>query len=153
MERLKSSSSLEAISSRVLVDDSPTQPSSSVSTIPPVTSGPQIMLHEAPHAPFPLKPILPAAPSSARKRRQEVLDSEECSLVTTSISPLSPSPTFEGRVDLNSESSQSVLIATPTSMKRNVKEPRRPSLACNFCRERKIGCGRPPEDAQDRTCK
>ncbi|KAF9531256.1 hypothetical protein CPB83DRAFT_892094 [Crepidotus variabilis] len=35
---------------------------------------------------------------------------------------------------------------------RNVKEPRRPSLACTFCRERKIACGRPPPDAADQTC-
>lgn len=35
---------------------------------------------------------------------------------------------------------------------RNVKEPRRPSLACTFCRERKIACGRPPPEAADQTC-
>ncbi|PPQ74488.1 hypothetical protein CVT24_000121 [Panaeolus cyanescens] len=35
---------------------------------------------------------------------------------------------------------------------RNVKEPRRPSLACTFCRERKIACGRPPTDSEDQTC-
>jgi hypothetical protein len=26
-------------------------------------------------------------------------------------------------------------------------------MACLFCRERKIGCSRPPEDAPDQTCK
>ncbi|KAJ7897819.1 hypothetical protein B0H13DRAFT_1623358 [Mycena leptocephala] len=25
-------------------------------------------------------------------------------------------------------------------------------MACLFCRERKIGCSRPPEDAPDQTC-
>jgi len=29
---------------------------------------------------------------------------------------------------------------------------KKPSLACKFCRERKIACGRPPEDAEDQTC-
>ncbi|KAF8184701.1 hypothetical protein BJ912DRAFT_974407 [Pholiota molesta] len=35
---------------------------------------------------------------------------------------------------------------------RNTKEPKKPSLACTFCRERKIACGRPPEGSADPTC-
>ncbi|KAF9044981.1 hypothetical protein BJ165DRAFT_1611211 [Panaeolus papilionaceus] len=42
--------------------------------------------------------------------------------------------------------------ALMSSAPRNVKEPRRPSLACTFCRERKIACGRPPSDSEDQTC-
>ena len=40
------------------------------------------------------------------------------------------------------------------------KEPKEPkkrreavSLACYFCRKRKIACGQPPEGSVDRTCK
>ncbi|KAF8954281.1 hypothetical protein BDZ97DRAFT_1677226 [Flammula alnicola] len=35
---------------------------------------------------------------------------------------------------------------------RNIKEPKKPSLACTFCRERKVACGRPPEGSPDPTC-
>ena len=43
--------------------------------------------------------------------------------------------------------------AGKTRSSRSVNEPRRPSLACTFCRERKIACGRPPTGSPDPTCK
>ncbi|KAF8816076.1 hypothetical protein BYT27DRAFT_7185310 [Phlegmacium glaucopus] len=42
---------------------------------------------------------------------------------------------------------------TKTKSSRSINEPRRPSLACTFCRERKIACGRPPDGSPDPTCK
>ncbi|KAF8597497.1 hypothetical protein BDV93DRAFT_452727 [Ceratobasidium sp. AG-I] len=30
--------------------------------------------------------------------------------------------------------------------------PKKPALACLFCRKRKIACGPPPPDRQDKTC-
>ena len=42
---------------------------------------------------------------------------------------------------------------TKTKSSRSVNEPRRPSLACAFCRERKIACGQPPDGSEDITCK
>jgi hypothetical protein len=42
---------------------------------------------------------------------------------------------------------------TTVGIIRNSKEPKKPSLACTFCRERKIACGRPAEGSIDPTCK
>ena len=151
MERLKASPSQST--SKIHVDAAgPFQYSESLTQISSANTLESTTVHEAPlpHL-LPLKPILPASPSTKR-RREVILTEDQCSS-PTSIQSHSPSPSFQGRVDLSSTSNAGLLITTPTSMKRNVKEPRRPSLACNFCRERKIGCGRPPEEAPDRTCK
>ncbi|KAF9558974.1 hypothetical protein CPC08DRAFT_638333 [Agrocybe pediades] len=45
-------------------------------------------------------------------------------------------------------------MTTPSSSSRKlVKDLKKPvSLACIFCKERKIMCGRPPADAEDQTC-
>ncbi|KAF8153386.1 hypothetical protein B0H34DRAFT_103627 [Crassisporium funariophilum] len=59
-------------------------------------------------------------------------------------SPSSPKVSFQSPADSSASGHQ---IGA-----RNVKEPRRPSLACTFCRERKIACGRPPEGSSDLTC-
>jgi hypothetical protein len=40
-----------------------------------------------------------------------------------------------------------------SSGKKGSDVKRQPSLACFFCRERKIACGRPAEGSVDRTCK
>lgn len=46
-------------------------------------------------------------------------------------------------------SSSSAMSAEDTAK----ADSRKPSLACTFCRERKISCGRPPPGSTDDTCK
>ncbi|KAF8877450.1 hypothetical protein CPB84DRAFT_369512 [Gymnopilus junonius] len=62
-----------------------------------------------------------------------------------------PSPTKKRKktnstrdVDSPQETGASNDVSTGRGGEKNVKEPRKPSLACTFCRERKISCGRPP---------
>jgi hypothetical protein len=46
---------------------------------------------------------------------------------------------------------QQSILKLPMARKSNVE--RKQTLACLFCRERKIACGRPPEGSPDDTCK
>lgn len=59
--------------------------------------------------------------------------------------------------ELESRSTASAAIGISATSSNGVKyiksDPRKPSLACTFCRERKISCGRPPAANKDQTCK
>ena len=68
-------------------------------------------------------------------------DSEANVKLESQQQPSSPTP-FPG-------SSQSVLKLTTTKKVAEKKQ----ALACLFCRERKIACGRPDADNEDQTCK
>ena len=68
-------------------------------------------------------------------------DSEPNVKLESQQQPSSPTP-FPG-------SSQSVLKLTTTKKVAEKKQ----ALACLFCRERKIACGRPDADNEDQTCK
>ncbi|KAF5328374.1 hypothetical protein D9619_013249 [Psilocybe cf. subviscida] len=88
--------------------------------------------------------------NSAKRARMGDSSSPSSSLLSQS-SPSSPAVTSKSASGL---SAVTIEEAPPvTKHPKNVKEPRKPSLACLFCRERKIGCGRPPEGSEDMTCK
>jgi hypothetical protein len=90
-------------------------------------------------------------PSAVKRARKE--DPSTSSLLLPSLQPPPSSPVmvFE---PASRVSAVTIEEAPPgTKHPKNVKEPRKPSLACLFCRERKIGCGRPPEGSEDMTCK
>jgi len=92
----------------------------------------------------------PAVPSlSSASLKHEKLPSPTLTAVNFVPSPttyVAVSPAPAGPTDPPSPPATSGPV-------RNVKEPRRPSLACTFCRERKIACGRPPGGSPDPTCK
>ncbi|KIL66535.1 hypothetical protein M378DRAFT_367010 [Amanita muscaria Koide BX008] len=52
-----------------------------------------------------------------------------------------------------SPSSRNQGVLKTIMMKRGGSEPKKQNLACLFCRERKIACGRPTEGSLDQTCK
>ncbi|KAF9458893.1 hypothetical protein BDZ94DRAFT_1172682 [Collybia nuda] len=75
--------------------------------------------------------------------------------------PVGGSPSAKSWKPTGSKEYEQVEVSPPTtpttptqidySAKRNPLR-RRPSLACFFCRERKIACGRPAEGSPDPTC-
>ncbi|KAF8622496.1 hypothetical protein AX15_006968 [Amanita polypyramis BW_CC] len=88
-----------------------------------------------------------------------VKDEEDSSLPPTrrkrQSSPRSPtrSPSSESRRSRTlSPSSQSQGVLKTIMMKKGGSEPKKQNLACLFCRERKIACGRPAEGSLDPTC-
>lgn len=66
------------------------------------------------------------------------------------VPPPPPPPVSSGHKVENTTTPSPTTKTTGKS--RSVSEPRRPSLACTFCRERKIACGRPPTGSPDPTC-
>ncbi|KAF9483283.1 hypothetical protein BDN70DRAFT_918496 [Pholiota conissans] len=88
--------------------------------------------------------MLPSPVCAERKEQVNALTagptSSSDSLPTTTAAGQAPTANIEAPVPT---------LSGPT---RNVKEPKKPSLACTFCRERKIACGRPPEGSADPTC-
>lgn len=64
-------------------------------------------------------------------------------LLPTPSSPLVSPPSY------NVGASQSVIKLTSTKESTEKKQ----ALACLFCRERKIACGRPDPESEDQTCK
>ena len=77
-------------------------------------------------------------------------------LTTTVSMPLNAGPSNPMVVDApapKAPKSKSKSTCTSSSSRRSVNEPRRPSLACTFCRERKVACGRPLNGSPDPKCK
>ncbi|KAF8187433.1 hypothetical protein BJ912DRAFT_1059786 [Pholiota molesta] len=109
--------------------------------------------------------------SSSRKNTRQLLPSSLCTDRTKSVKvsatmtdqgvniyvEMPPSPdlwkpmnlTF---VDESMAQKPSPPADTTVGIICNSKEPKKPSLACTFCRERKIACGRPAEGSIDPTC-
>lgn len=76
------------------------------------------------------------------------------SMPTPPTSPALWAPTRITFVDSRPRSEVSAVECTQeNSAQKSIKEAKKPSLACEFCKERKIACGRPPEGSEDPTCK
>ncbi|KZT18848.1 hypothetical protein NEOLEDRAFT_1142826 [Neolentinus lepideus HHB14362 ss-1] len=95
-------------------------------------------------------------------RKESAAVNSRCHL-HLSRSPTIPSDTSApGRQEEPSTSSTQdsppvpgVMLEQTFTLELNIpkKDDKKPVMACLFCRERKIACGPPPPDSEDRTCK
>lgn len=102
---------------------------------------------------YPLLPT-PAATLQAQSRsnssRRGLEHQAKAEKKTQPLAPLpAPSTHSASQPTYNPGASQSVLKLTSTRKPAEKKQ----ALACLFCRERKIACGRPDPESEDQTCK
>ncbi|KDR66477.1 hypothetical protein GALMADRAFT_259275 [Galerina marginata CBS 339.88] len=91
--------------------------------------------------------ICPPSPLKKRKRSKHILPSTERPSGASQGSAASAA-----RDDGPSNAASKHTSTGSSSTAKSFKEPRKTSLACIFCRERKISCGRPPLGSPDPTC-
>jgi hypothetical protein len=119
------------------------EPASAFSCTYPQPSNP---CHVLPESPKPHQTGLPL-PSRRRKtlkKAVEALQAQNAKAVDPSRKrkyapkPLSPGSTSPGQ--------------SASRALKKLLDPKKPKMACHFCRDRKIACGNPGEGAFDRTC-
>ncbi|KAF8625840.1 hypothetical protein AX17_006737 [Amanita inopinata Kibby_2008] len=115
---------------------------------------------------MPISIPIPAAltPSSAPSSSSSVSSPSATAMATTAMvtvtvsgtsttmAPIAPGPEPSRRSRTLSSPSRNQGMLKTIMMKRGGSEPKKQNLACLFCRERKIACGRPPEGSLDPTC-
>ena len=80
----------------------------------------------------------------------ELLSDPPPSISSSSTSTTSPKPDAEWFMATEAACSKAT---DPEEHLKKTMEPKKPKLACLFCRERKICCGTPEPDASDQRCK
>ncbi|CAA7263435.1 unnamed protein product [Cyclocybe aegerita] len=153
LEKLKEEEKARALAASIALStprNAPSPPSADVTVLPPPA----------------LSNRIARPPPADKKHSAESPILSSVSFSSRSITVAGPSPITESAngersaVPFGSNSGTSATWNVSTGIDsvngtgglRNVKEPRKPSLACTFCRERKIACGRPPSNSLDPTC-